>query len=307
MSEATHQHQKDHPGGWAATRLSGGQLLAVGASTLFGLALAAYGVAGSYETIFALADRKGVPLAEFVPAGIDGGLIGVILLDIVLTWIGQPLAWLRQLVRVLAAGTVAANAAAGWPDAVAVGLHVAAPLMLLAMVEAGRSVLLRRMAGAGGRVRDPVPLARWLLAPWPTWLLWRRTVLWQLSSYRSALHTEQEIRRAVTLLRARYGRRWKRAAPADLVWMLRSGVFTDDACSRVHALVAGATCRTLPCPDVPGPRCPRTIRTRRQTPRSEQTDMSAGIHFPTDSKALADTSQSRTTRDRPHGTSAPRT
>jgi hypothetical protein len=43
--------------------------------------------------------------------------------------------------------------------------------MLLAMVEAGRSVLLRRMAGAGGRVRDPVPLARWLLAPWPTWLL----------------------------------------------------------------------------------------------------------------------------------------
>jgi hypothetical protein len=90
-------------------------------------------------------------------------------------------------------------------------------------------VLLRRVAGANGRLRQPIPFARWLLAPWPTWLQWRRMVLWQIGSCRAALDTEREIRYAVTLLRARYGPRWKREAPAELVWMLRMGAFIDTA------------------------------------------------------------------------------
>jgi hypothetical protein len=103
-------------------------------------------------------------------------------LEIVLTWLGQSLGWLRQLGRLLTVGTIAANAAAGWPDAIAVGLHVAAPVMLLAMLEAGRAVLLRRIGIAAGTARDRIPCARWLLAPWRTWLVWRRMVLWQITS-----------------------------------------------------------------------------------------------------------------------------
>jgi hypothetical protein len=121
-------------------------------SVTLGLGLAAYGVAGSYQTVSGLAERRGVPLALLVPVGIDGGLIGVVVLDLVLSWIGQPIGWLRQFARVLTVGTVAANAAAGWPDLVSAGLHVAAPLMLLAMVEAGRTVLLRRINSPDGRV-----------------------------------------------------------------------------------------------------------------------------------------------------------
>jgi hypothetical protein len=94
---------------------------------------------GSYQTVSGLAKRKEIPLAWLVPVGIDGGLIGVVVLDLVLSWIGQPIGWLRQFVQVLTVGTVAANAAAGWPDLVSAGLHIAAPLMLLAMVEAGVS------------------------------------------------------------------------------------------------------------------------------------------------------------------------
>jgi hypothetical protein len=111
-------------------------------------------------------------LAGLVPAGIDGGLVGV--LDLVLAWISMPVGWLRQLVRVLSVGTILANAVGGWPDPVAVGLHAAAPVMLLAMVEAGRTVLLRRMGKVDGTLRDSIPLTRWVLAPWRTWLLWRR-------------------------------------------------------------------------------------------------------------------------------------
>jgi len=204
-------------------RLSGGQRLAVGVSVLLGLCLAIYGVAGSYNTVSILAERKGVPLARLVPVGIDGGLIAVVVLDLVLSWIGQPIGWLRQLVRALTVGTVAANAAAGWPDLVSAGLHAAAPLMLLAMVEAGRTVLLRRIGGLAGQARDPIPAARWLLAPWSTWLMWRRMVLWQEGGFHAALDAEQERRRVVVLLRARYGRRWRRHAPADLAWMPRPG------------------------------------------------------------------------------------
>jgi Protein of unknown function (DUF2637) len=221
-------------------RLSGGQRAAVGVSVALGLGLAAYGVAGSYQTVSGLAERRGVPLAHLVPVGVDGGLIGVVVLDLVLSWIGQPIGWLRQFVRILTVGTVAANAAAGWPDLVSAGLHVAAPLMLLAMVEAGRTVLLRRIKSSDGRTRDPIPAARWLLAPWPTWLMWRRMVMWRIASFQEALKAEQERRHAIALLMASYGRRWRQHAPPELVWMLRTGVSMGDAVARARVLAAGA-------------------------------------------------------------------
>ncbi|MFC4003700.1 DUF2637 domain-containing protein [Prauserella oleivorans] len=228
------------PGRSEPVTLGGMQLVAAALSAGLGLAVAGYGIAGSYETLSDLAARKGLPLPGLVPLGIDGGLVGVVALDLVLSWTGQPIGWLRQLARVLTVGTVIANAVAGWPDPVAVGLHVAAPVMLLGMVEAARTVLLRRMGRADGTARDPIPLLRWVLAPWRTWLLWRRMVLWQVSSYREAVEAEWAVRRAITLLRRRYGRRWKREAPPDLVWMLQSGTAPLEACARVHQLVAEA-------------------------------------------------------------------
>jgi hypothetical protein len=176
-------------------RLSPGQAVAVGVSVSVGLVVGGYGLAGSYVTVSELAARRGVPLAGLVPAGIDGGLVGVVVLDLVLAWISMPVGWLRQLVRVLSAGTILANAVGGWPDPVAVGLHAAAPVMLLAMVEAGRTVLLRRMGKVDGTLRDSIPLTRWVLAPWRTWLLWRRMVLWRITSYRTAVDRELEVRR----------------------------------------------------------------------------------------------------------------
>jgi hypothetical protein len=151
-----------------AQRLSRGQAVAVAMAFALGGVVAGYGLAGSYLSIADLAARHGVPMAALVPAGIDGGLVAVVVLDLVLTWIGYPVGWLRQLARVLSMGTVVANVMAGWPDLVAVGLHAAAPVMVLAMVEAGRTVLLRRIGQAQGIRREPIPLVRWVLAPWRT-------------------------------------------------------------------------------------------------------------------------------------------
>nr|CEL17463.1 hypothetical protein [Kibdelosporangium sp. MJ126-NF4]CTQ91310.1 hypothetical protein [Kibdelosporangium sp. MJ126-NF4] len=185
-----------------------------------------------------LAAEVGVPLPGLVPVGIDGGLVGVVVLDLVLAWTGQPVGWLRQFARLLTVGTVAANVSAGWPDPVAVGLHCAAPVMLLVMVEAGRAVLLRRVGYEMGEVRDRIPWGRWVLSPVRTWLLWRRMVLWRITSYREALEAELGLRRACASLRMRYGRRWKRKAPGDVVWMLRTGVSAQEACVRARSLAA---------------------------------------------------------------------
>jgi uncharacterized protein DUF2637 len=99
--------------------LSRGQTAAVVLSFGLGVVVAGYGLAGSYVAVSELAGLHGVPLTRWVPAGLDGGLVAVVVLDLVLTWIGAPVGWLRQLVRVLSAGTVVANAIAGWPDPVA--------------------------------------------------------------------------------------------------------------------------------------------------------------------------------------------
>lgn len=49
--------------------------------------------------------------------------------------------------------------------------------MLLAVIESTRTVLLRRIGARTGTLRDRIPLARWFLDPWRTFLLWRRMVL----------------------------------------------------------------------------------------------------------------------------------
>jgi hypothetical protein len=229
-------------------RLSHGQVVAVTTAVSLGLAVAGYGFAGSYVTVSALAARRGVPLAGLVPAGIDGGVLAVVVMDLVLVWVGAPVAWLRQLVRVLAVGTIAANVVGGWPDPIATGLHAAAPIMLLAVIEAGRTVLLRRLGQARGTVRDTIPLARWVVSPWRTCRLWRRMIVWQVTSYRRAIDTELELRRAIALLRSQHGRHWRRRAPADLVWMLRTGVLVNEACARVRAAMAAED----PSPAGPG-------------------------------------------------------
>lgn len=62
-------------------------------------------------------------------------------------------------------------------------------------------------------------------------------LLWRITSYPRALDVELSLRTAYVRLRVRYGRWWKRKAPADLVWMLRTGVSSEEACARVWALV----------------------------------------------------------------------
>jgi hypothetical protein len=198
------------------------------------LAVFAYGAAGSYESVYHLALRHKMPLPRLVPIGVDGGLVLALLADIVLTWTRQPIWWLRDAARLLVGGSVAANAAAGWPDPIAVFLHCFAPLIVLLVTEAGRTAMLRKNAEDSGR--DGIPLARWLASPLSTAALWRRMALWGLKSYAAAVTAEVSRRQAIMQLQQHYGRHWSKQAPGDLVWLLRTGNRLQEACARVAAI-----------------------------------------------------------------------
>lgn len=236
--ERSPQHEREPLQPWQ-------QRIASSVIALVCLILVGYGVAGSYESLFHLALAHNVPLPRLNPVGLDGGLVGVIVLDIVLTWSGHPLALLRFAARLFALGTVAANAAAGWPDPVGVFLRVFAPLLIVIISEAIRTVLLRRAR----EDRDPIPLARWLLAPWPTFRLWRRMVLWRVHDYGAAVDMEisrlQAIEKLTVLAK---GKDWRTAAPGDLAWMLRTGVRMDEALAKVAELCAPPTPVAVPVP-----------------------------------------------------------
>jgi len=216
--------------------------------------LAAAGVS-SYDNLFHLAASRGVPIPHLSPLEIDAGLVVVIALDITLTWLGHPIGGLRLLARILGIGTVVANVAAGWPDPVGATMRAFAPVIIVAITEAFRAFLLRRHRDVS---EEGIPFARWVLAPWPTFVLWRRMKLWNIRGYHSAVDMELSRREAIVKLQMHFGDDWKSAAPANVVWMLRRGVRMPDALARVRDLTGGKAARrpaqgggnSLPVPPV---------------------------------------------------------
>ncbi|MEU7318414.1 DUF2637 domain-containing protein, partial [Streptomyces sp. NPDC007083] len=59
--------------------------------------IAAIGFAGSYTAVRDLAERKGFgAFAPYFPIGVDAGIVVLLALDLLLTWIRIPFPLLRQ-------------------------------------------------------------------------------------------------------------------------------------------------------------------------------------------------------------------
>lgn len=241
---AAHARPKHSLGKWQAR----GAILAV---TVIAAALTAASAAGSYDSLWHLAVAHNVPLPRISPVELDGALVGLNVIDIVLTACGYPLRWLRMIARLFGAGTVGANVAAGWPDPVGAFLRVFAPAVVVTITEAVRAVLLARYRDAAG-VRG-VPASRWLLAPWPTFILWRRMRLWNIRDYNQAVDMELARLNAIAQLEDYFaGHDWRQTAPRNLVWMLRAGVRMEDALKQVAALTAPPEPETPAAPEPVG-------------------------------------------------------
>jgi hypothetical protein len=207
------------------------------------LAVGAYGLVISYWTVRELAVKLHMPLPHIFPIGIEGGMIAVLAIDIVLTWIGRPIGWLRQVARALSATAISINAYAGAEyGPAAVVMHALAPAILIVGVEALRHHLLVVLQVPEDR--EPIPRGRWLLAPLSSAAMGRRMVLWQQPRYTDALDTHLDRHEAIAELKRAFGWRWKRHIPAGLAYRLSVGVRLAESTAEVRALLAAHYART---------------------------------------------------------------
>ncbi|MFH8566852.1 DUF2637 domain-containing protein [Streptomyces sp. NPDC017993] len=184
--------------------------------------IAAIGFAGSYAAVRELAEKKGFGgFSVFFPIGIDAGIVVLLALDLLLTWIRIPFPLLRQTAWLLTAATIAFNGATAWPDPLGVGMHAVIPLLFVVAVEAARHAVGRMADITADKHMEGVRLTRWLLAFPSTFRLWRRMKLWELRSYEQVIQLEQDRLVYQARLRARYGRAWRRRAPVESLMPLR--------------------------------------------------------------------------------------
>ena len=206
----------------APVQLTRTHRILIGVVVFGAVIIAGIGFAGSYAAVRELALQKGFGNFSYVfPIGIDAGICVLLSLDLLLTWIRIPFPLLRQTAWLLTAATIAFNGAAAWPDPLGVGMHAVIPILFVVAVEAARHAIGRIADITADKHMEGVRLTRWLLAPVPTFLLWRRMKLWELRSYEQVIKLEQERLVYRARLHSRFGRAWRRKAPVESLMPLR--------------------------------------------------------------------------------------
>jgi hypothetical protein len=152
----------------------------------------------------------GDPWARLVPVVVDLTVFVFSGVDLVLARLDMSHPLARWTVYGATTGTVWLNYSAGG-NAAGRTAHVLMPSIWVVFIELMRHVVRRQTNLATGSRREPIPAVRWLLAPLPTFLLFRRMALWRVHSYTCALEMERSRLGAVATARALYGPLWRRA------------------------------------------------------------------------------------------------
>ncbi|WP_240364085.1 DUF2637 domain-containing protein [Streptomyces sp. S1D4-20] len=186
------------------------------------LLVASIAFVGSYTAVHHLAKAKGFGTFSIVfPIGIDCGILVVLALDVLLTWLRCPFPLLRYTAWLLTGATIAFNAALLWPDPLGTAMHATLPVIFTVSVEAARHAVGRLADITHARHIESVRLARWFLSPVPTFKLWRGMQLWNRRSYQTALEAEQARLVYIAKLRRRHGIWWRFKAPVEEILPLR--------------------------------------------------------------------------------------
>ncbi|MGP4110103.1 DUF2637 domain-containing protein [Streptomyces sp. 4N509B] len=245
----------------ATYKLNRSHRILVGVVLAGAVVIATIGFAGSYAAVRELAEEKGFgEFAPYFPIGIDAGIVVLLALDLLLTWLRIPFPLLRQTAWLLTAATIAFNGASAWGDPLAVSMHGIIPVLFVITVEAARHAIGRVADITADKHMEGVRLWRWILAPVPTFRLWRRMKLWELRSYEEVIGMERDRLVYQAHLRAEYGRRWRRKAPMDArmpLKLARYGVPVAEGRSLVgqqrEPLPAAPEANPLSAPAAPGP------------------------------------------------------
>ncbi|MGW2672528.1 DUF2637 domain-containing protein [Streptomyces sp. NPDC001272] len=202
------------PRAWSAKAM---RLLIIAAG-LCAAVVASIGFVGSYTALRELAVHRGFGDFSYVfPIGIDAGIVAMYALDLILVWRRMPKPVLRLLAHLLTLATIVFNAYSGRPpqeDPLGAAMHAVMPVLFVAVVEAVRHLIIRTNRLTMKAASDRVPLHRWVLAPWPTWCLYRRMRLWEITSYTQMVAMEKDRTVYRAWLQHKHGRGWKKKAGA---------------------------------------------------------------------------------------------
>jgi len=194
-----------------------------------GATIAAIGFVGSYKALQKLGDQQGLGFFSYAfPVGIDVGIVVLLAIDLVLSWMRIRFPLLRQTAWLLTASTIAFNAASAWPHPLGVAVHAVIPLLFIGIVEAARFTVARTADLAADQHMEGVRFVRWILAPVATFKLWRKMRLYEIRSYEEIVALEQRRLVYRAILRYEYGRNWRRSAPIAEVLPLKLAKFGRD-------------------------------------------------------------------------------
>ncbi|MEY9944724.1 DUF2637 domain-containing protein [Kitasatospora sp. GAS1066B] len=199
-----------------------------------GTVLAGIGFTGSYASLVHLGFSHGLGRFSYAfPVGVDAGIVVLLAMDLHLIRRGTPWPVLRLLAHGFTGATIYFNAAsngAGLADPTGTAMHAVVPLMFVAAVEAGRRLVIVTARIEAGHAAAGVPVHRWLLAPVPSWRMYRRMRLYGIPSYTRAVELERERLVYRVMLERDHGDVGQ--APADLrlpLTMARFGLSVDEA------------------------------------------------------------------------------
>lgn len=176
---------------------------------IFAALIAAGGMILSFRAVSAeMIPAFGTHWAWLVPIVVDLTVLVFSGVDLVLTRHGIAHPIPRVTVYAATFGTIWLNYGAGG-NLVGRIAHILMPSIWVMFVETMRHVVRHKANLVGVSLRQPIPAARWILSPWPTAMLWRRMILWQVNSYTLALAHERERLRTIAGLREKHGRLWR--------------------------------------------------------------------------------------------------
>lgn len=170
-------------------------------------------------------------LAWMVPVGTDLGILLTASFGVFLEAIGMPLRWLRFVTLAFIGLQLFLNVGAAHGSLLGAAGHLVLPLLFVTLIEVWQFFIRKRRNLIHKSDRERIPLARYR-ADWKgTRELKRRMVLWGINRYREALDMMQRVLRAEAALAEIYGSGWRDKTPKDLLFMLDSAKYLDEACT----------------------------------------------------------------------------
>lgn len=183
----------------------------------------ALGLLASFDTVGQQAQEWGFKPFWILPVAVDIAIPVFSLAHLLLIRADMPLGWVRAVPWALTAVTMYLNvSAAGNSLAAQIG-HGALPLLWVVCSEIAAHVYRALIGAVTGRRMERVRKSRWILSPFQTFFLWRRMILWEVTSYRTALALERERRMIRAGYRQEHGRGWRKKVTRQQLVRLRMG------------------------------------------------------------------------------------